>query len=179
MMRRIFIELESKQIKNPIVIKFESNESDLENFAVNYSITSGIHFIDGYGNGLWVKNHSLKLEDILTVSFSILQATRTRITKTEYIACPSCGRTLFNLQEVTNKIRNKTEHLKGVKIAVMGCIVNGLGEMADADYGYIGSGVGKISLFRGKTLVKKNVDENVAVDELIGIIKEDGKWVEP
>jgi (E)-4-hydroxy-3-methylbut-2-enyl-diphosphate synthase len=179
MMRRIFIELESKQIKNPIVIKFESNESDLENFAVNYSITSGIHFIDGYGNGLWVKNHLLKLEDILTVSFSILQATRTRITKTEYIACPSCGRTLFNLQEVTNKIRNKTEHLKGVKIAVMGCIVNGLGEMADADYGYIGSGVGKISLFRGKTLVKKNVDENVAVDELIGIIKEDGKWVEP
>ncbi len=109
--------------------------------------------------------------------FGILQATRVRISKTEYIACPSCGRTLFDLVEVTNKIRSRTEHLKGVKIGIMGCIVNGPGEMADADYGYVGSGVGKITLYRGKEVVRKSVDSAFAVDELINLIKEDGNWV--
>lgn len=178
-MRRVFIEISKYNIKNPVVMKYTNSFSDFEEFTVNYSIYCGIHFIDGFGDGLWIKNLTHSIAENLTVTFSILQATRRRITKTEYIACPSCGRTLFNLQEVTAKIRSKTEHLKGVKIAVMGCIVNGLGEMADADYGYVGAGIGKITLFRGKEAVKKNVNENVAVEELINIIKEDGKWIEP
>jgi (E)-4-hydroxy-3-methylbut-2-enyl-diphosphate synthase len=111
-------------------------------------------------------------------AFSILQATRTRISKTEYISCPSCGRTLFDLQETTAKIRSVTNHLKGVKIAIMGCIVNGPGEMADADFGYVGSGPGKITLYKGKEVVKKNVDSEVAVEELIRLLKESDAWVD-
>jgi len=116
---------------------------------------------------------------INSTAFSILQATRTRISKTEYISCPSCGRTLFDLQETTAKIRTVTNHLKGVKIAIMGCIVNGPGEMADADFGYVGSGVGKITLYRGKEVVKKNIDSEIAVTELINLLKESDAWVEP
>jgi (E)-4-hydroxy-3-methylbut-2-enyl-diphosphate synthase len=115
---------------------------------------------------------------INSISFGILQATRTRISKTEYISCPSCGRTLFDLQETTAKIRAVTNHLKGVKIAIMGCIVNGPGEMADADFGYVGSGVGKITLYKGKEVVKRNINSEVAVEELIGLLKENGAWVE-
>ena len=111
-------------------------------------------------------------------AFSILQATRTRISKTEYISCPSCGRTLFDLQETTARIRAVTHHLKGVKIAIMGCIVNGPGEMADADFGYVGSGPGKITLYKGKDIVKRNVDSAVAVDQLIELLKENGVWIE-
>ena len=115
---------------------------------------------------------------INNTAFSILQATRTRISKTEYISCPSCGRTLFELQETTAKIRAVTNHLKGLKIAIMGCIVNGPGEMADADFGYVGSGVGKITLYKGKEIVKRNVPSEVAVDELINLLKENDAWVE-
>jgi (E)-4-hydroxy-3-methylbut-2-enyl-diphosphate synthase len=111
-------------------------------------------------------------------AFSILQATRTRISKTEYISCPSCGRTLFDLQETTARIRAVTHHLKGVKIAIMGCIVNGPGEMADADFGYVGSGPGKITLYKGKEIVKRNIDSAVAVDQLIELLKESGVWIE-
>ena len=111
-------------------------------------------------------------------AFSILQATRTRISKTEYISCPSCGRTLFDLQETTAKIRSVTHHLKGLKIAIMGCIVNGPGEMADADFGYVGSGPGKITLYKGKEVVKKNVNSEIAVEELINLLKEEGVWHE-
>src|SRR5450432_3944420 len=110
--------------------------------------------------------------------FGILQGTRQRISKTEYISCPSCGRTLFDLQETTSKIRSRTNHLKGIKIAIMGCIVNGPGEMADADYGYVGSGPGRITLYRGKDVVKRNVPAVQAVDALIGLIQEDGNWIE-
>lgn len=177
--RRIFIEISLLNIHNPVVLKYINTQNDFEEFTVDFSISCGINLIEGYGDGLWIQNPLHPIADNTTVTFSILQATRRRITKTEYIACPSCGRTLFNLQEVTAKIRSRTEHLKGVKIAVMGCIVNGLGEMADADYGYVGSGVGKITLFRGKEAIKKNVNENVAVDELINIIKEDGRWKDP
>ena len=116
---------------------------------------------------------------INSTAFSILQATRTRISKTEYISCPSCGRTLFDLQETTAKIRNVTNHLKGVKIAIMGCIVNGPGEMADADFGYVGSGVGKITLYKGKEVMKRNIDSEIAVDELINLLKESEAWIEP
>jgi len=121
----------------------------------------------------------LKLQLNTSTAFGILQATRTRISKTDYISCPSCGRTLFDLQETTAKIRNKTNHLKGLKIGIMGCIVNGPGEMADADYGYVGVGKGKINLYKEKTVVKKSISESEAVDELINLIKEYGDWVEP
>ena len=113
------------------------------------------------------------------ISFGILQASRTRISKTEYISCPSCGRTLFDLQETTAIVRERTSHLKGVKIGIMGCIVNGPGEMADADYGYVGTGAGKISLYRGQYMVMQNIPTSDAVDAMIGLMKEDGVWVEP
>jgi (E)-4-hydroxy-3-methylbut-2-enyl-diphosphate synthase len=119
------------------------------------------------------------LKALNNLAFGILQAARTRMTKTEYISCPSCGRTLFDLQETTAMIRKRTDHLKGVKIGIMGCIVNGPGEMADADYGYVGVGKDKIALYRGQTVVNKAVPSDRAVDELINIIKEDGKWLEP
>jgi (E)-4-hydroxy-3-methylbut-2-enyl-diphosphate synthase len=148
--------------------------------------------IDGFGDGVWLRTETEKSESDKSKKltfvkesnekftnrtlFGILQATRTRISKTEYIACPSCGRTLFDLQETTEMIRKRTEHLKGVKIAIMGCIVNGPGEMADADYGYVGSGVDKITLYKGKDIVKRSVPSSQSVDELIRLIKEDGNW---
>lgn len=175
--RRIFFELINHEIKNPVVIKREY-ELDKENFLLHSSIDIGALLLDGLGDGVWISS-SLPIDFINKTLFGILQACRTRISKTEYIACPSCGRTLFDLIEVTNKIRKRTEHLKGLKIAVMGCIVNGPGEMADADYGYVGSGIGKITLYRGKEIVKRNVNSENALDELIELIKSDNNWVEP
>jgi (E)-4-hydroxy-3-methylbut-2-enyl-diphosphate synthase len=143
--------------------------------------------IDGFGDGVMLSSSELiendpsfKFQKLLNdLSFGILQAARTRMSKTEYISCPSCGRTLFDLQETTAMIRKRTDHLKGVKIGIMGCIVNGPGEMADADYGYVGVGKDKIALYRGQEVVKKSVPSANAVDELIEIIKEDGNWLEP
>ena len=136
-----------------------------------------------FGFQFGVKNEPIEtlksqIKSLNSISFGILQATRKRISKTEYISCPSCGRTLFDLQETTAKIRAVTNHLKGVKIAIMGCIVNGPGEMADADFGYVGSGVGKITLYKNKEIVKRNIDSEVAVDELINLLKDNGAWVE-
>ena len=124
-------------------------------------------------------NNTSFVQFLNNISFGILQATRTRISKTEYISCPSCGRTLFELQETTARIRAVTNHLKGLKIAIMGCIVNGPGEMADADFGYVGSGVGKITLYKGKEIMKRNIDSAIAVDELIQLLKEHNAWVDP
>jgi (E)-4-hydroxy-3-methylbut-2-enyl-diphosphate synthase len=139
----------------------------------------GALFIDGFGDGLWLTSTPrIPIQLINTTSFGILQATRTRISKTEYISCPSCGRTLFDLQETTAKIRKHTAHLKGLKIGIMGCIVNGPGEMADADYGYVGTRPGHIHLYKEKTVVRKNVPEAEAVDALIDLIKEYGDWVD-
>src|SRR5690606_10934430 len=135
--------------------------------------------IEGLGSGIWINSPSTSIENLVSISFGILQATRSRISKTEYISCPSCGRTLFDLQETTQMIRGRTNHLKGLKIGIMGCIVNGPGEMADADYGYVGAGPGKITLYRGKEVVKRNVAAADALDDLIEIIKDDGRWVEP
>ena len=139
----------------------------------------GALLVDGFGDGIWIEAPELPVKAITSAAFGILQATRSRISKTEYISCPSCGRTLFDLQETTQMIRSRTSHLKGLKIGIMGCIVNGPGEMADADYGYVGAGVDKITLYRGKEVVKKNVSAANALDELIGIIQEDGNWIEP
>ncbi len=139
----------------------------------------GALLVDGMGSGIWIDSSATPLDKLVSASFAILQATRSRISKTEYISCPSCGRTLFDLQETTQMIRSRTNHLKGLKIGIMGCIVNGPGEMADADYGYVGAGPGKITLYRGKQVVKRNVGTAKALDELIEIIKEDGRWIDP
>lgn len=177
--RRLFIELQNRDIQLPVIIKREYDADNIDEFMLYTSTDIGGLFIDGFGDGVWVKNKNISADKINSITFGILQAARVRISKTEYIACPSCGRTLFDLVEVTNKIRSRTGHLKGVKIGIMGCIVNGPGEMADADYGYVGSGPGKITLYRGQTVVKKSIPSESAVDELINIIAEDGNWVEP
>ena len=151
---------------------------DEEAFTLYSSTDVGALLLDGMGDGVLISNTHSSLAKSNAIAFGILQATRTRISRTEYISCPSCGRTLFDLQETTAKIRSRTSHLKGVKIGIMGCIVNGPGEMADADYGYVGTGLGKITLYKEKNVVKKNIDEAQAVDELISLIKEYGDWVE-
>ncbi len=176
--RKFRLDLANKNLKNPVILKYSTKEKDLETFQIEVSTVSGVMLIDGFGDGLWIKSNQPN-QIINSTSFGILQATRTRISKTEYISCPSCGRTLFDLQETTAKIREKTAHLKGLKIGIMGCIVNGPGEMADADYGYVGTGPGKITLYKEKTVVRKNVNEENAVFELIDLIKEHGDWIEP
>ena len=180
--RRAFNELMALDIHLPVIIKRNYTNINQDKFILYSATDVGGLFLDGFGDGIWIskksEDRSIDVELLNRTAFGILQATRTRITKTEYIACPSCGRTLFDLVEVTNKIRSRTEHLKGVKIGIMGCIVNGPGEMADADFGYVGSGIGKITLYRGKDVIEKNVDEKYAVDKLIQIIKDNGSWVE-
>jgi (E)-4-hydroxy-3-methylbut-2-enyl-diphosphate synthase len=182
--RRMFVELAYNEIKNPVIIICDSNDTTMEESLIHYSIESGGLLLDGFCDGVCFSYHygnktiAPQTKLLNSIAFGILQATRTRISKTEYISCPSCGRTLFDLQETTAKIRAVTNHLKGVKIAIMGCIVNGPGEMADADFGYVGSGVGKITLYKGKEVVKRNVDSAVAVDELINLLKENEAWVE-
>ena len=169
---------DANDIQNPVVLKYTEHADDLETFQLFTSSDSGNQFIDGFGDGIWIQGPQ-PLTVINSLSFGILQATRTRISKTEYISCPSCGRTLFDLQETTAKIRNRTSHLKGIKIGIMGCIVNGPGEMADADYGYVGTGPGKIHLYKEKEIVRKNVPEAEAVDALVDLIRENGDWIEP
>ncbi len=166
-------------IASPVIFRKNYEIINEEEFLVFPATDLGGLFIDGFGDGIWIEAKNISGKVLNSVAFGILQASRTRISKTEYISCPSCGRTLFDLQETTAKVREKTIHLKGLKIGIMGCIVNGPGEMADADYGYVGSGVGKITLYKGKEVVKRSIDSEVAVDELINLIKENGDWVDP
>ena len=178
-LRRMAIDLAHHQCKLPIIIKCNYAQLTQEEFQLFSSTDIGGLLLDGFGDGIWIKQKEcVSIQMCNSTAFGILQASRTRISKTEYISCPSCGRTLFDLQETTQKIRERTDHLKGIKIGIMGCIVNGPGEMADADYGYVGTGPGKISLYKGKVVVKKNVTSETAVDELIGLIKENGDWLE-
>ena len=177
--RRVFIDLINQNVDTPVIIKREYNKISSELLQLHAASDIGALLVDGLGDGIVINNH----QDgdglhINSTSFGILQASRTRISKTEYISCPSCGRTLFDLQETTAKIRKVTDHLKGVKIGIMGCIVNGPGEMADADYGYVGTRAGKITLYKEKNIVRKNIDEVDAVDALIDLIKENGDWVD-
>ena len=174
--RRFFMNCIKNNIQNPIIIKNSYPLNISEDQLMLYASTDfGGLFIDGFGDGIWIdsKHNNSYINEI---SFGILQASRSRISKTEYISCPSCGRTLFDLQETTLKIRSKTNHLKGLKIGVMGCIVNGPGEMADADYGYVGVGMGKISLYKGQKVIKNNIPESMALDALIDLIKINGDW---
>jgi (E)-4-hydroxy-3-methylbut-2-enyl-diphosphate synthase len=175
--RAFFLGLQQQNCQVPVIIKRGYPAVDSDQLMLYAASDLGGLLTDGFGDGVWIEAPAHELALINSTSFGILQATRTRISKTEYISCPSCGRTLFDLQETTQYIRSKTDHLKGIKIAIMGCIVNGPGEMADADYGYVGTGPGKITLYRGKEVVKKNVNTPNALNELIEIIKEDGNWV--
>jgi len=177
LLRSFYLKLVENNYNHPVILQITSEEKDAEAFQLNVSSDAGSVLIDGFGDGIWIIGDQAPTFTNST-AFGILQATRTRISKTEYISCPSCGRTLFDLQETTAKIRERTSHLKGIKIGIMGCIVNGPGEMADADYGYVGTGPGKITLYKQKTVVKKNVAEVEAVQALIDLIKENGDWVE-
>jgi len=176
--RAFFVALQERNIQVPVIIKRTYHDADADHLMLYAATDLGALLTDGFGDGVWIDAEGQNLSLINSTSFGILQATRTRISKTEYISCPSCGRTLFDLQETTQLIRSRTDHLKGIKIGIMGCIVNGPGEMADADYGYVGTGPDKITLYRGKEVVKKNVTTAYALDELIDIIKDDGNWVE-
>ncbi len=200
--RRMFFQLGEKKISNPAILITDSSCQTADEHLIHYAIETGALLLDGLGDGICLgmeaeayKNFQENGKDrhqplpaankqesaeqfINNVAFGILQATRTRISRTEYISCPSCGRTLFDLQETTARIRSVTNHLKGVKIAIMGCIVNGPGEMADADFGYVGSGVGKITLYKGKEIIKRNVPSEIAVDELVNLLKDSGAWVQ-
>ncbi len=188
-LRRFFFELIALGLENPVIVERAYPAISEDKLQLYAATDVGGLLIDGLGDGIVLstrlrdpEDHEAELEMLQrynSTSFGILQAARTRMTKTEYISCPSCGRTLFDLQETTAMIRKRTDHLKGIKIGIMGCIVNGPGEMADADYGYVGSGKGKITLYKGKEVIKRGVPSEQAVDELIEIIREDGNWIEP
>ncbi len=192
--RRFVSELMLQGAACPVILQTKSEAITIDEQLIALATDTGGLLLEGMGDGIWLQNTSApnvkmsgrtylpvsnNYQFLNNTAFSILQATRTRISKTEYISCPSCGRTLFDLQETTAKIRNATNHLKGVKIAIMGCVVNGPGEMADADFGYVGSGPGKITLYKSKEVVKKNVPSEIAVDELIQLLKDNDAWIEP
>ncbi|MES2704509.1 MAG: (E)-4-hydroxy-3-methylbut-2-enyl-diphosphate synthase [Bacteroidota bacterium] len=193
--RTFIAELMRQQVTTPVIIRVETHERTVDSQLIDLATDAGGLLLDGMGDGVWLVNDVAQMDNtrvtgrtymevksneqfLNNTAFTILQAARTRISKTEYISCPSCGRTLFDLQETTAKIRAATSHLKGVKIAIMGCIVNGPGEMADADFGYVGSGPGKITLYKGKEVVKRNVPSDIAVGELIQLLRENEAWID-
>jgi (E)-4-hydroxy-3-methylbut-2-enyl-diphosphate synthase len=204
--RRMIMRMMELKIKSPVILVTDSAWQTTDEHLIHFATETGALLLDGFGDGICIGIQGKQVEAsaseneagsehaqvsgrnyysndsveqfLNSTAFGILQATRTRISKTEYISCPSCGRTLFELQETTAKIRAVTSHLKGLKIAIMGCIVNGPGEMADADFGYVGSGVGKITLYKGKEVMKRNIDSAVAVDELILLLKEHNAWID-
>ena len=178
-MRSFFLSI---PFKNPVIISSNYNMNYSDKLIVHSSTDLGGLFIQGMGDGIFLRSSKQSEKDfnkINSLSFKILQAARVRVTATDFISCPSCGRTLFDLQKTTAMIRDRTDHLKGLKIGIMGCIVNGPGEMADADYGYVGSGKDKITLYRGQEVVKRAIQYEDGVDELIELIKDDGNWVDP
>lgn len=177
-MRAFFHKLVSNDIKVPVIIRLKYTDTDPESVQLKASADAGAFFLGGFGDGIWIDAPAIAANTILSLSFGILQASRLRVTKTEYISCPSCGRTLFDLQTTIARIKEKTSHLKGLKIGIMGCIVNGPGEMADADYGYVGAGRGMVSLYKKKECIEKNIPAGEAVDRLIDLIKENGDWKE-
>ena len=177
--RRLFMNLINEDCNVPVIIGRSYLDLSEEKLQLHSATDLGALLLDGLGDGIFISAENCGSDqNINQTAFGILQATRTRISKTEYISCPSCGRTLFDLQETTAKIRAKTNHLKGIKIGIMGCIVNGPGEMADADYGYVGTGVGKITLYKEKEVVERGIPEDKAVDALIDLIKSYGDWVD-
>jgi (E)-4-hydroxy-3-methylbut-2-enyl-diphosphate synthase len=178
-MRAAIETLITADVDLPVVLKWDYSGLSDSRFQLGSSTDAGALLTDGLGDGIWITSDSQSDQLVNSTVFGLMQASRTRISRTEYISCPSCGRTLFDLQETTSKIRKRTDHLKGIKIGIMGCIVNGPGEMADADYGYVGVGVGKITLYKGQEVVKRSIASDLALDELIELIKTHGDWVEP
>lgn len=176
--RAILHQLLIAQCTLPAILKLSYNDQDAEDFQLKSSADAGAFLLSGLGNGIWLDAPAISSKALITTSFAILQAARLRVSKTEYISCPSCGRTLFDLQKTIARIKEKTTHLKGLKIGIMGCIVNGPGEMADADYGYVGAGRGTVSLYKKKECIEKNIPEEEAVEKLIELIKENGDWKE-
>lgn len=177
--RAFFHALLNENCSTPVIIHRVYAETELQSLQIKAAADLGVLLIDGFGDGIFIENSAtIPVESVSSVAFGILQAARVRVTKTEYVSCPSCGRTMFNLQTVIARIKARTSHLKGLKIGIMGCIVNGPGEMADADYGYVGAGRGKVSLYKKKECVERNIPEDEAVDKLIDLIRVNGDWHE-
>ncbi len=176
--RKLINKMHDSGLKNQLILKSAISKKGIDDFIVENSLNPGNLLLDGLGDGICVETNGIAEEEAIRIGFGLLQATRMRVSRTEFIACPSCGRTLFNIQEALQQVKARTSHLKGLKIAVMGCIVNGPGEMADADYGYVGAGNGKVTLYKGKEPVRRGIAETDAVDVLIELIKENGDWKE-
>ena len=163
----------------PVVIARTYDDEDFETLAVKAAADMGVMLLDGLADGIWINAPQFPAAKIKELELMIMQAARVRFSRTEYIACPSCGRTLYDLQSTLAKIKAATSHLKDLKIGVMGCIVNGPGEMADADYGYVGAAPERITLYRGREIVERNIPQEEAIDRLVALIKADGRWIEP
>lgn len=178
--RQFFNILSKRNCRIPVILHKTYHSESLEDLTIQASGDIGPVFMDGLGDGIWIEDNNLELDPsvIRKLSFGILQSSGMRISKTEFISCPGCGRTLFNLQMVTQKIRAEISHIPGLKIGIMGCLVNGPGEMADADYGYVGAGPGKVNLYKAHEMVKQGIPENDALNEMIALIKADGRWIE-
>ena len=178
-LKAFMMKLSGMGLLNPVIIRRDYSGLSDEKMTVTASIELGSLLLSGFSDGIWIEAEGIDKERLVGLSLNILQATRLRISKTEYISCPGCGRTLYDLQSTLADIKASTSHLKGLKIGVMGCIVNGPGEMADADYGYVGAGIGKISLYKGKECIEKNIPAENAIERLISLIKDNGDWVDP
>jgi (E)-4-hydroxy-3-methylbut-2-enyl-diphosphate synthase len=176
--QKLYAELHNAHCNPPIILRLQYDIESYNTFEIQAAMDAGSVFIDGFCDGLWIENQHVSESECVQLAFSILQATRARFTKTEFISCPSCGRTLFNIEKTLAEVKAKTSHLQGLKIAVMGCIVNGPGEMADADYGYVGAGKGLVHVYCKQQIIRKNIPEQEAVESLIEVIKENGDWKE-
>jgi (E)-4-hydroxy-3-methylbut-2-enyl-diphosphate synthase len=163
----------------PVVVKRRYEDTDIEAVAVKAAADIGVLLLDGLADGVWVDAPALSGEEVRDIELMVLQAARVRFSHTEYIACPSCGRTLYDIEKTLADIKSRTSHLKNLKIGIMGCIVNGPGEMADADYGYVGAAAGRITLYKGREVVERNIPQEEAIERLIELIKSNGDWVEP
>ncbi len=177
--RQLIEKMRVNGLRNPVIMKSPVNNDNGEDLLIENSLNPGNLLIEGFGNGLCIEPDGISDAEVISIGFGLLQATRMRMTRTEFIACPSCGRTMFNIQEALQQVKFRTGHLKGLKIGVMGCIVNGPGEMADADYGYVGAGNGKVTLYKGKEPIRRGIPEAEAVELLIQLIKDGGDWVDP
>ena len=171
--------LDLEPADTPVIIRRRYDDTDLTTLAVKAAADLGPVLLDGLADGIWIDAPAHDEETIREVELMILQAARVRFSHTEYIACPSCGRTLYDIEQTLGQIKARTSHLKNLRIGVMGCIVNGPGEMADADYGYVGAGPGRITLYRGREIVERNIPQEEALDRLVELIKADGAWQEP
>lgn len=170
--RYAFARLLAAKCDVPVILRRDYDTSDVTELQVRASVELGTLFLDGLGDGIWINDPSVRAADVESLMFGILQATRSRISRTEYISCPGCGRTLYDLQGTIARIKEATAHLTGIKIGIMGCIVNGPGEMADADFGYVGAGPRRVSLYKGKQCVQKNIPEEQAVERLVELIRQ-------